>query len=41
MTSVELRKLNTYPEWRDNDKIIITVTDYVEIQIKEFYIKTN
>ena len=29
MTSVELRKLNAYPEWRDNDKII-AVTDYVE-----------
>ena len=29
MTSAELRKLNAYPEWRDNHKII-ALTDYVE-----------
>ena len=29
MTSVELRKLNAYPEWK-NDNMITAVTNYVE-----------
>jgi len=29
MTSVELRKLNAYPEWRDNNKIV-AVINYVQ-----------
>ena len=29
MTSVELRKLNAYPEWKDNDKIQ-AVINYVQ-----------
>ena len=29
MTSVELRKLNAYPEWR-NDNMIDAVTQYVQ-----------
>ena len=33
MTSVELRKLNAYPEWRDDDKIEAVIQSFILLSL--------